>query len=101
MPGDASSGQAEDTTRLESTLKLGAIGLSLLTATAFLVWVKTNRIGPRVFWASDVCPDPGTFCGVVPASVFVAALIGTLMAGVGIRVADAITGKVQTNGVEG
>lgn len=62
----------------------------LITPFAILGYVKANRIGPRAFWATDVCPEPNVICGNFPLVTLPAVLIGAamLVAGFGLAYPD-------------
>lgn len=59
-------------------IQLGWIGSVFLSTTAAILYVRVNEIGPRAFWASDVCPDPHESCGVMPL-VIPAAALGSML----------------------
>lgn len=52
--------------------------------------VKTNQIGPRAFWATDVCPDPAHLCGNIPLVILPASIVGVflIIAGIGLAYPD-------------
>jgi len=71
-----------------------AWGAGSLLLGGILVWyITVNRIGPRVFWGSDVCPDKAGTCGVLPLGVVFSALVSALLIGVGMRLINEIAGE--------
>lgn len=54
---------------------------TLAVAVGFTLWVQIFQIGPRWFWAQDVCPEPNVTCGNVPVSIIVGVLLGIIVVG--------------------
>lgn len=59
----------------------------LLIPVAIIGYATTNRIGPREFWATDVCPEPNVICGNFPLVIWPAVIIGAVMLGAGFYLA--------------
>lgn len=57
----------------------------LVTAMAIALYIGVNQIGPRWFWASDLCPEPNVGCGIIPVGVIVASIAGVIVASISRR----------------
>jgi len=77
QPADGEQSSRLHTVRIAWLLTVGAVILGLMS------YVRLNQIGPRVFWATDVCPEPNVSCGVLPLVVPAAAVLamGLLVGG--------------------
>lgn len=63
------------------------MGAGAITPLLLVAYVKWNRVGPRAFWASDVCPEPNVICGNFPLVILPAAVIGFVMLTAGFHLA--------------
>jgi len=52
-----------------------AFGTGISGATALMLYTTANQIGPRIMWASDLCPQSNVSCGVMPVWTIVSALV--------------------------
>jgi len=66
----------EITVNGQDMLTFGWAFLCLFLAGFTLGYIKMNQVGPRGFWASDVCPDPSVICGNIPLA-FPTVVFGT------------------------
>lgn len=57
----------------------------MLLALGVSAYVLTNRIGPRIMWASDACPDKAAVCGIIPLGILLGGIAGALVMGIGQR----------------
>jgi len=44
-----------------------------------MLYITLNKVGPRIMWASDACPEPGVTCGVMPAGALLSAFVGAVV----------------------
>lgn len=65
------------------------IGAGLIIPILLIHYVKWNQVGPRAFWASDVCPAANVVCGNIPLVTAVAAIAGGVLIAAGHRLAFA------------
>lgn len=65
-----------------AVLYLGIVAASILTSVAY---ITINRVGPRWFWSSDVCPEANVTCGVVPMGLILVCFIGGVFLSYGVR----------------
>jgi hypothetical protein len=82
--------------KILSVTKFRILGLvSLTVALGVTFYGSANQIGPRIMWASDLCPSPQYTCGVIPLWTVIGSFLGAFVALAGVRFLNEGTEEVD------